>query len=220
MYKNHITRFVILLFILSVAGTVSAQFKIGASVNLNKTTFGGAPPDNSDYSSIIGLGGSLLIDLKLTNNVYISLQPGYQTSGSDINFGNANNLLNDTVKTYEIQLGYFSVPLNLKIYHKNLYVGGGVIAGFLSSSTLEDEYLDTESDIKDKFKTFDLLWNFNVGYKVSLGKPDLFFELRYLQGLLNINDVNSYSNVESENNYLSNFKNKGFSLITGILYPL
>ena len=220
MYKKHITGFLILLFILSFTGTSSAQFKLGASVGLNSTSFGGVAPDNANYSSIFGINGSLLADLKIVTDVYLSLQPGYQSAGSDINFGNENNVFNDTVKTYKMQLGYFSIPLNLKIYHKNLYVGGGFIAGFLSSSTVTNEFSGGETDIKDKFKSFDMQWNFNVGYKVSLGKPDLFFELRYLQGLININDVNSYSSEESGYNYLSNFKNKGFSLITGILYPL
>ncbi len=217
MYKKNITRFLILLFILTISGTASAQFKLGASVSLNNTSFGGVPPDNANYTSIIGLGGSLLIDLKLVKDVYLSLQPGYQSVGADVNFGNENNIFNDTVKTYKIRLGYFSIPLNLKIYHNNIYAGGGFTVGFLSSATLTDEFRGGESEIKDKFKDIDLLWNFNVGYKVSIGKPDLFFELRYLQGLLNINDQNSFA---SGNEYLSNFKNKGFSLITGILYPL
>lgn len=217
MHKNHITRFLIILIILCISGISSAQFKLGASVELNNSSFGGVPPEEANYTSILGFGGSLLIEMKLVKDVYLSLQPGYQTAGSDINFGNENSIFNDTIKTYKIRQGYFSIPLNVKIYHKNLFVGGGIITGFLSSATITDEFNGGESDIKDKFKDIDLLWNFNIGYKVSLGKPDLFFELRYLQGLVNINDQNTYSSGE---NYLSNFKSKGFNFITGILYPL
>jgi len=220
MHKNTTLAVFIFLFLILISNKSTAQFKLGASVGLNSTSFGGVAPENANYSSIYGFNGSLLVDFKIVNDVYLSLQPGYQSAGSNINFGNENNIFNDTVKTYKIQMGYFSIPLNLKIYHKNLYVGGGFISGFLISSTVTNEFTGEETDIKEKFKSFDMQWNFNVGYKVSLGKPDLFFELRYLQGLININDVNSYSSIESENNYLSNFKNKGFSLITGILYPL
>lgn len=217
MYKTLISRFLILLFILGFTGISSAQFKLGASIGLNNTSFGGIPPDDANYSSILGVGGSILIELKLVKDVYLSLQPGYQSGGSDVNFGNEYSIFDDTVKTYKIRQGYFSIPLNLKIYHNNLYVGGGLVTGFLSSANITDEFKGGESDIKEKFKEFDLLWNFNVGYKIKIGKPDLFFELRYAQGLLNINNQNTFS---SEEKYLSNFKSKGFSLITGILYPL
>ncbi|MEO8209682.1 MAG: hypothetical protein ABI840_03905, partial [bacterium] len=88
---------------------------------------------------------------------------------------------------------------------------------FLSSAKIKSTNNSIEQDIKDKFKTYDIVSNFNVGYELPLGKPHLFFELRYLQGLININNENTAS---AQNIYISNFKSKGFSFITGLIFPI
>jgi hypothetical protein len=85
----------------------------------------------------------------------------------------------------------------------------------LNSATLEFE--SEESDIKDKFIKYDALAFFNLGYKIPIGGPSIFFELRYLQGLISIRAEESESDKE---NYLSNFKSTGLKLSTGIMIPL
>ena len=207
----------ILLFLSVFANNSFSQFNIGISGEITSAKFGGVAPDNAEYTSIAGFGGALIGEIKLVKDVYLSLQPGFQTQGSNIKFGNDNNIINDTTVTFKISQSYFNIPLNLKIFRKNFYVGAGFAVGFLTSADVSNEYVDSTIDIKDKFKSIDVTANFNVGYQMSIGKPNLFFEIRYIQGLMAINNVND---VTSKDLYIADFKTKGFSFQTGIILPL
>lgn len=134
--------------------------------------------------------------------------------GSKIVFGNEQNLL-DTVVTYSVKQNYAGLGLLFKINTERFYVGSGLNFQLLTSASLEHQ--SSELDIKDKFLDFDVVCFFNVGYKIPIGSPTLFIELRYLQGLLNI-----YSDDQSNDSdiYIANFKSTGLKLSTGITYPL
>lgn len=203
--------------VFTFTGSSFSQFNIGFSAEVSSSKFGGVAPENATYESILGVGGSLIGEVKLTKDVYLSFQPGFLTNGSSIKFGNENNLINDTVITFKVSQSYFTLPLNIKIFKNNFYAGGGFAFNFISSANIENEDSGNEQDIKDKFKSYDFVSNFNVGYQISLGKPNLFFELRYLQGLVNINNQNT---VSKDDIYIANFKTKGFSFITGLIYPI
>lgn len=207
----------ILLILFAITNISYSQFNVGISGEVTSSKFGGVAPDKASYESIAGFGGSLIGEIRLVKDVYLSLQPGFQTQGSNIKFGNENSVFNDTTVTFKISQSYLNIPLNLKIFRKNFYVGAGFAVGFLSSAEISNEYVDSTIDIKDKFKSTDITANFNVGYQMSIGKPYLFFELRYIQGLININNVND---VTSKDIYIADFKTKGFSFQTGIILPL
>ncbi|MDQ3020435.1 MAG: PorT family protein [Bacteroidota bacterium] len=214
MFKHFFSAVIFLLLITNIS---FSQFRVGFSGEITSATYGGVAPANAAYQSIAGFGGSLIAEVRIVKNVYLSLQPGFITNGSKIKFGNENNLFNDTVVTFTINQSYFTLPLNLKIFSNRFYVGAGVSALFLSSANVKQDDTDNEKEIKDQFKNYDIVSNFNVGYQIPIGKPYLFFELRYLQGLININNENTVSKKEI---YIENFKSKGFSFITGIIYPL
>jgi hypothetical protein len=63
---------------------------------------------------------------------------------------------------------------------------------------------------------YDALAFFSLGYKIPIGGPALFLELRYIQGLVNIQ--NDEAEADSENLFL-NIKSTGLRLSTGILIP-
>ncbi len=207
----------IFLILFTITDISYSQFNVGISGEITSSKFGGVAPENANYESIAGFGGSLIGEIRLIKDVYLSLQPGFQTQGSNIVFGNENSVINDTTVTFKISQSYFNIPLNLKIYSHNFYVGAGFALGFLSSADISNEYVDSTIDIKSKFKSTDVTANFNVGYQMSIGKPNLFFELRYIQGLVNINNVND---ISSKDIYIADFKTKGFSIQTGIILPL
>jgi hypothetical protein len=102
-----------------------------------------------------------------------------------------------------------------KVNAGNFFVGSGVSFQLLNSAPLEFE--SKETDVKDKFINYDALAFFNIGYKIPIGGPALFIELRYIQGLINIRSDDSESDTEI---YLSNFKSTGLRLSTGIMIPL
>ncbi len=211
--------FIPILLILFTFSTKSfSQFNVGISGEITSAKFGGVAPENASYESIAGFGGALIGEIRLVKDVYLSLQPGFQTQGSNIKFGNENHLINDTTVTFKISQSYINIPLNLKIFAgRHFYAGAGFAVGFLSSAEISNEFVDSTIDIKDKFKSYDVTANFNVGYQMSIGKPNLFFELRYIQGLVNINNENE---ITKKDIYIADFKTKGFSFQTGIILPL
>jgi hypothetical protein len=217
MFLKTVSVFFIFFTLISNSFSQSNKFNIGASVGINNSKFGGVSPEGATYESVLGAGVSLIGEIRIVKNVYLSFQPSFQTGGAKIKFGNEDRLINDTVITFKINQSYFSLPLNVKIHKENFYVGFGFAYEFLSSAKIENESVGNEVDVKDKFKDYNVTSNFNVGYQLPIGKPYLFFELRYVQGLVNINNIN---NISKNDIYISNFKSKDFSLITGIIYPL
>lgn len=206
--------FLLSLLLFHLSNNSFAQFDASIWVGVNNSSFGGNPPEDASYESIYGLcfGGD--IDYYLTEAVVIALEPSFEQSGSDIVFGNEENLF-DTVITYTVKQNYFGLGLLFKINTERFYVGAGLNFQLLSSANLEHESVD--NDIKDKFMNYNIISFFNVGYKIPIGLPTLFIELRYLQGLVNIYSGDAEYNSEI---YIANFKSTGLRLSTGILFPL
>ena len=75
-----------------------AQFDASIWAGVNSSSFGGNPPKDANYESIYGLALGGDFGYYLTNDVIIALEPSFEQSGSDIVFGNEENLL-DTVIT-------------------------------------------------------------------------------------------------------------------------
>jgi len=194
-----------------------AQFRLGLSGELTSARFGGVLPDSASYESVTGIGGSLVAEYKIVEDVYISFQPGYHTRGTRIKFGNEENLINDTVITFDLKQNCITLPLNMKFYNKKFYVGGGIIFDLITSSKIRNNENNAEKDIKNRFTDFDLMADFNLGYEFSIGKPSVFVEFRYVQGLININENSGFA---EEDIYKANYKSRGFSLLAGILFPL
>jgi len=191
-----------------------AQLQLSVWGGVNSSSFGGNPPEDASYESIYGVNFGGNLDFKLTEDVVISFEPSFEQKGSDIVFGDEEKL-RDTVLTYSVDQNYFGLGVLFKINTERFFVGSGVSFQLLSSAMLTFE--SNEKDIKDKFLNYDAIAFFNLGYKIPIGGPHLFFELRYIQGLVNI--YAGEAEVSSEI-YVSNYKSTGFKLSTGIMIPL
>lgn len=201
-----------LVIILSSSSLAQVQMSFWGGVN--ETSFGGNPPKDASYGSIRGLSFGANLDLQPTEDFVISLEPSFEQKGSTVNVG-VKEGLQDTTYKFKINQNYFGIGLLFKVNTGNFFIGSGISFQLLNSATLEFE--SEESDIKDKFINYDALAFFNLGYKIPIGGPSIFFELRYLQGLISIRAEESESDTE---NYLSNFKSTGLKLSTGIMIPL
>jgi hypothetical protein len=190
-----------------------AQFQASVWGGVNGSSFGGNPPEDASYQSIYGLSFGGNLDFNITNEAIISIEPSFEQKGSKIIFGDEEKIL-DTVRTYNVHQNYFGLGILFKIETKRFFVGGGLSYQLLSTAKLEFE--SSETDIKDKFRNYDVVSFFNVGYKIPVGVPTIFIELRYIQGLVNINADNSASSED----YISKFKSTGLKLSTGIMFPL
>lgn len=211
MSKNIIS---VTVFILILASTSLAQVQISVWGGVNNSSFGGNPPKDAGYGEIKGLAAGVDFDFQPSEDFVISLEPIFEQRGSTIDIKLEEGLQDTTLK-FSVKQSYFGLGLMFKVNAGNFFVGSGVSAQLLSSANLE--YESQEKDVKEIFKTYDALAFFNVGYKIPIGGPSLFIELRYIQGLINIRSEESESDTEI---YLSNFKSTGIRLSAGIMIPL
>ena len=212
---KNIINFLLINFFAFTLGTGSlAQVQMSVWGGVNNSSFGGNPPKDFSYGSIYGIAVGGNFDFQPTGDFVISLEPSFEQKGSKIEY-NIEEGFQDTTLTYTVRQNYFGLALMFKVNAGNFYVGSGISAQLLSSAYLEFE--SEETDIKDEFINYDALAFFNVGYKIPIGGPSLFIELRYIQGLISILSEEGESGDE---NYLSNFKSTGLRLSTGILIPL
>lgn len=211
MSKNILS---VTVFILILASTSPAQVQISVWGGVNNSSFGGNPPKDAGYGEIKGLAAGVDFDFQPSEDFVISLEPIFEQRGSTIDI-HLEEGLQDTTLKFSVKQSYFGLGLMFKVNAGNFFVGSGVSAQLLSSANLE--YESQEKDVKEIFKTYDALAFFNVGYKIPIGGPSLFIELRYIQGLINIRSEESESDTEI---YLSNFKSTGIRLSAGILIPL
>ncbi len=212
--KNLIKFLLITFFVFAVGSDSIAQVQMSLWGGVNQTSFGGNPPEDAGYGEIKGLAVGANLDFQPSQDFVISLEPSFEQRGSTIDI-HLEEGIKDTTLKFKVKQNYFGLGLMFKVNAGNFFVGSGVSAQLLSSANLEFE--SEETDAKDAFINYDALAFFNIGYKIPIGGPSLFIELRYIQGLINIRSEESESDTEI---YLSNFKSTGLRLSTGILIPL
>ena len=211
MRQIKITIFVILLIV--VTQSIQAQFSVGLLGDLSSSNISGSAPSGTIYSGRTGLGGGLILDYKVTDEVTVSLQPMFLPKGTTVSYD---------LKSYEeerdsvdAKFSYITIPIMAKVKaSKVVYVTGGFDVGFLQSATATLINLDGEKDIVDNITSTDISVNFGVGFTFEVSSFNLFFEGRYSQGLFNASNFPE----NNESDISSDFKNTGMQLLFGALY--
>jgi len=158
--KKRVLVTVITVMGLAIMNAQDIQF--GAKAGLNFAIITGE--NTTDIISDFNVG--LLAEIPISEK--ISFQPELMYSGQG---------------SSSVILSYINVPLIGKYYVvKGLSLEAGPQIGFLL--TAENE--DTDTDVKNLFKTLDVGLNVGIGYKLNNG---LFFNARYNLGITNISDI-------------------------------
>ena len=211
MQQIKLILFVMLLII--VAQPVQAQFSVGLLGDLNSSNISGSAPSGTKYSGRTGLGGGLILDYKITDEVTISLQPMFLPKGTTISYDLPS--YKEEVDSVDAEFSYVTIPLMVKVKaSKVVYVTSGFDVGFLQSANATLINMDGEKDISENIESMDISVNFGVGFTFEVSSFNLFFEGRYSQGLFN---VSNFSDI-NENDISSDFKNTGMQLLFGALY--
>jgi hypothetical protein len=216
MTKARFTPLLLLLLMLAAPPVAQAQFTVGAYGLLNSAGLNGDTPEDFSYTGNTGFGFGLIGEFYLTDDIWLSVQPGIQPKGAGLEVELDDE--EDPVKLGSVDLSYFSVPVLAKFVTVGgkVYVVSGVNFGFLTSAEVNSEEGDSEPvDIKDSLRSFDLALDFGVGGQLPVGKIKIMLEARYEQGLLNIVDETS-----SEGALRARVRSSGLELLAGILLPL
>ena len=205
-------RIFVLIIFLSATLLSFGQVSVGAFGGLNSSRLSGDVPDNSSYKGLMGANVGAFIDVKLAKSLAMSLQPSYSQEGTKISYIFSGQ--EKPVDSITIRLNYFSLPLLLKVTstNKRFYALGGVETAFLLDKYVSSH--DVKEDIKTEVADLNIVMHFGAGFRIPLGYPTLFVELRYSQGLINLTDE------PVKESYIPRIKTNGFKILAGIEFPL
>ncbi len=203
--------FVILLFPL----LSSAQISLGITAGANIGIFGGIEPPDVSYTSRTGINFGGIIAYRFNKDISLTIQPMYSQRGSNIELG--EDTRRDSLEVYETKIDFLTIPIFVRVDSDNgvIYFISGLEFGIPLSA--EVSHGGKNIDISDLLNNIDILASIGMGLRFSLGKPDLLFEFRYYQGLVNFNS----GNEEDQGNIIfEDFKNSGFQLMTALEWEL
>lgn len=206
----------LLLSGLLFAPSAHAQFTLGAYGMLNSADLSGDAPEDFSYGGSTGFGFGLIGEFHLTDDVWLSVQPGIHPKGAALEFQFEDE--EDPTKVGSVDLSYFSVPVLAKFVTVGgkVYVISGVNFGFLTGAEIKPEEGESEPvDVKDSMRSFDLAVDFGVGGQLPVGRIRIMLEARYEQGLLNIVEEDIV-----EDALKTRVRSSGLQLLAGILLPL
>lgn len=192
------------------------QVEIGLIGGLNRSGLSGDKPKNASYTTLTGFGFGGLIEINITYDVRFGIQPMYLQRGSKIAYKIPD--VRDPVDSLNFKIDYFTLPLIFKVYANNqkTYLLSGLDIGFPLSASIEKLDGPDKEDVLDILKSVDVAVNFGFGVRFPINQLFLVFELRYTQGLLNLNDP-----VERGETPLDfSIRTTGFQLFGSISLPL
>ena len=203
----------LLLMSLVLAPDARGQFTAGAYGMLNLASISGDAPDDFSYGGNSGFGFGVIGEFHLTDDVWLSVQPGIQPRGAGIEVKDQE----DPVKISDLNLSYVAIPILAKFVTAKgkVYVTSGVNVAFLTSANLKAVEGDEEVDVKDAIKGVDFAVDFGVGGQLPVGSLKIMLEARYEQGLSNV-----LKDEISEDALRTRLRSAGLQLFAGILLPL
>jgi hypothetical protein len=106
------------------------------------------------------------------------------------------------------------LPIEIKVISNNqrFYFSSGL--EFSSLLKAETTIESNTEDITDEVNGFNLYMNYGLTYLIPIGKPFLFIEARYSQGLVNM------TNTPDEDSFIPRIKLSGWKFIAGLQIPL
>jgi hypothetical protein len=201
---------VVLLLAVLMIGSASAQTRLGGAFAFNLANMSadpetiqieglGAVPVN--YKSRTGIGFGGVVDLGLSENVTLHMEPMFLQKGSKIEAGGG------FTGELKAKTSYIEVPVLFKFAlgtsTTRPYVMAGPTLGLLLSAKIDDV------DVKDDLKSIDFGLAFGGGVSIPAGNNSVFVEARYALGLSNVSDMQGVD-----------LKNRGIQFVTGITFPV
>ncbi len=192
------------------------QIEVGLIGGLNRSGLSGDKPKNASYTTLTGFGFGGLIEINITYDVRFGIQPMYLQKGSKIAYKIPD--VRDPMDSLNFKIDYFSLPLMFKVYANNqkTYLLSGLDIGFPLSASIEKLDGSDKEDVLDRLKSVDVAVNFGFGVRFPINKFFLAIELRYVQGLLNLNEP--AGGEESPLNF--SIRSNGLQLFCSISLPL
>lgn len=206
--------------------SASAQPRLGVVGGLNiadvNADFDDEEMDVSD-KTVFGFGG--VVDLRLSENFSLYLQPMYLQKGTRVT---------DKVDNIEFPFTYafLELPVFLKAEFGSAvrpYIMAGPTVGYLLSAEVEGEYsgLTFKGDLKEVTEDLDFGLGFGAGLRYPLSTISIFVEGRYTLGLVNMQKGGTFTMsagpITEEITWDKDedaYKNRGIQIMAGVAFAL
>ncbi len=199
--------------VLSIAKPAEAQFSVGLFGDFSMANLSGNAPSETAYTGRSGIGGGILIDYKITDDVTISLQPMFLPKGTTVSYDLPS--YKEQRDSAIAKFDYVTIPLMIKVKAtKVVYVTAGLDFNFLQSANIEQVNFEKTDNVEEFVKSTDVSANFGVGLTFEISVFNMFIEGRYSQGLTNA----SAFPEDSDTDIPLEFKNTGMQILFGVLY--
>lgn len=168
---------------------LQAQSYLGIYAGINSGSFSGDAPSRSKYAPKINLTAGFSFDLKVKEDVFITLAPGYTRTGSSIKFPYINEE-EETKYRDSIDLSFqlIHLPLMMKIISNNqkFQFTSGFELGIPLKLTADNG--QTDKDITDQINNMSFNMLFGIGYRIPIDRSLLVLGVTYSQGLTNLSN--------------------------------
>ncbi len=187
------------------------QVELGLYAGLDNGRLSGDKLVNTKYATKTGFLVGLSVDVHFNDIISLSFQPGITKTGGKIQV--PDTIENEYKDSVSVSVSYFLLPIFVKIQSKSkrLYFSGGLEFGY--GLSLKADNAVEEIDITDELNKWNVSAAFGIGYRIPIKRSGLYFELRYVQGLINLAEP-------AEDDYLPRVKLSGLKLLTGFQIPV
>lgn len=217
---------IVVILVVSLVQPSRAQIRLGGVGGLNFADLETSGEPEVSTRTVFGIGA--VLEIGLSRNFILHMEPMYIQKGGRVEAG--EDVTSDPGG--RIKSSFAEIPIFLKVTHGSRirpYAMVGPSIGYLLSSHIElDAFgLAFEGDMKEVTNRIDFGLGFGGGIAIPMGIFSVFLEGRYTVGLTNLQkggtmEVSAgplavpidFDKDEAE------YKNRGFRIMIGILYPL
>lgn len=212
----------LLCFGYSASSQVPIRLGVVAGINYAKDYLSN---EQSNFGTRIGFISGGLIEVEVSDNLYIQVEPRYTQSGRIEGYFFVGGVAEPTIVgtgDRVFKLDYLQIPLllktNLSKTRLRPFVFAGPNIGYLISGKAEWEGYDVRQvgmdpslDVKNEYESLDISFDLGAGleYQISADMAVLA-DVRYSAGLNKINNDNSGISIRSG----------GIQVLAGILYGI
>lgn len=164
-----------------------AQIEIGLIGGINRASLSGDKPKNTSYTSLSSGMLGAIFEVGIAKDVRFGIQPMLLQKGTKIAYKIPDE--REPRDSLNFKIDYFTVPLMFKVISGNhkTYLSSGLEVGFPLNAAIEKLDGSGKTDVLDKLETIDVAVNIGFGARLPIRKVILTLELRYTQGLTNLN---------------------------------
>jgi hypothetical protein len=214
--RSLIASVALLMLLCGVHHQSPAQFYLGATGSLSRTSLSGDAPTDASYTPMVGFGFGAIVEYALTEDLRISAQPSFARRGTGVAYDIHEDELRDSLS---LAIEYASIPVMARFLSPggSWFVNGGLDFGFLLGATLEDLNVGSQTDAAQAINDFDVMAILGVGASLPIDPARVTLEVRYGQSILN---AGANDQLAAAAGIPLRFRSSGFQFLAAILFPL